>query len=281
MTHPPLPQGSDTLGADSAASPRGERDRTVEITWLGQAGFLVAVGGRRVLIDPWVSSHEGRLIPSPSLEMVADAIDAVLVTHEHLDHLDLGFLPTLVERSPDVRLVLPSAITDQVSHIAPPDQVIGVVPGARVSLVDIDLDVVSAHHGVTMENAYGDGTASGGLPRFVGYVIHTDAGAVYHAGDTIYHAGLVEALAGADIKLALLPINGRDAFREEAGLVGNLNACEAVELARRIGARVVVPYHWDGFAGNTARPGEVSDAAATDSTVHVLHLARMQSFRFA
>ena len=81
-----------------------------------------------------------------------------------------------------------------------------------------------------MDDAYGDGSAVGGRPRFVGYVLGEEA-RVYHAGDTIVTDELTSALALSDVDVALLPINGRDAEREARGIVGNMDAAEAVELA--------------------------------------------------
>ena len=90
---------------------------------------------------------------------------------------------------------------------------------------------------------------------------------LYHAGDTIVTDALRAALAPR-IDVALLPINGRDAERESRGIVGNMDAAEAVELALEIGASTLVPYHWDGFAGNTVPPGATVDAAA--GRIHVV-----------
>ncbi len=73
---------------------------------------------------------------------------------------------------------------------------------------------------------------------------------------------LREALDPLGIDVALLPINGRDAEREARGIVGNMDAAEAVELAVAIGSSTLVPYHWDGFAGNTVSPGATADLAA-------------------
>ena len=76
--------------------------------------------------------------------------------------------------------------------------------------------------------------------------------------------------------VVLLPINGRDAERESRGIVGNMDAAEAAELALdRRGSRLV-PYHWDGFAGNTVPPGAVVDAAA--GRLHVAVPARFATF---
>jgi L-ascorbate 6-phosphate lactonase len=85
---------------------------------------------------------------------------------------------------------------------------------------------------------------------------------------------VIEALEDKQIDIALVPINGRDYFREEQGIVGNLDYREAVQLVRRIGARTLVPIHWDGFAGNTERPGTVVDEAATVGDLTVLVLGR-------
>ena len=56
--------------------------------------------------------------------------------------------------------------------------------------------------------------------------------------------------------VAVLPVNGRDPEREARGIVGNMDAREAVELALAIGATLLVPIHWDGFAGNTVPPAQ-------------------------
>src|SRR5438309_2216002 len=62
-----------------------------------------------------------------------------------------------------------------------------------------------------------------------------------------------EALAQAD--LVLLPINGRDFFREtERNLVGNMDYREAARLASDIGVQLLIPMHWELFAHNRGYP---------------------------
>lgn len=241
------------------------------VTWLGQAGFRLDLEDGSFVVDPWVSPHENRLIPAPPLELAADGVTALLITHEHFDHLDLDFLPTFLERSPAASVVLPEALVGLVEDLVPGSQIGSVNPHDVVEVGGVEVDVVPAIHGVTMDDAYGDGSSLGGRPRFVGYAFRGHP-SVYVAGDTIVTDGVTDALARLGIDVALLPINGRDAAREARGIVGNMDAGEAVELALTIGARRLIPYHWDGFAGNTVSPGSVVDAAA--ARIEVLVPAR-------
>ena len=82
-------------GVPAARGRRRRGDREVPpvtpvLTWLGQAGFLVEAGGARLLVDPFFSEHEGGMFPPPPIDVFGARIDRVLVTHEHLDHLDPG-----------------------------------------------------------------------------------------------------------------------------------------------------------------------------------------------
>jgi L-ascorbate 6-phosphate lactonase len=261
--------GGEGHRASSVGSRRGGR----RVTWLGQAGFRLEIDRTVVVVDPWLSPHEDRLIPPAPLELAADSVDVLLVTHEHLDHLDLPFLTRFVERSPDARVVVPTAIAHLVDGLVLDARLVLVQPHDVLELEGVDVRVIPAYHGVTPADAYGDGSAIGGLPRFVGYVLGSER-RIYHAGDTIVTDGLRLALEQVDVDVALLPINGRDAEREARGIVGNMDAAEAVELALAAGAKALVPYHWDGFAGNTVSPGAAADAA--DGRLHVLVPARFR-----
>ena len=74
---------------------------------------------------------------------------------------------------------------------------------------------------------------------------------VYHSGDTLRYPRMVELLRPFAIDVALLPINGN---RPERRVAGNLFGDEAARLAQDIGARLVVPCHYDMFEFNTESP---------------------------
>jgi L-ascorbate metabolism protein UlaG (beta-lactamase superfamily) len=239
------------------------------LTWLGQSGFLVETAGLRILVDPFVSEHPARIVPPPPLELVADGIDWLLVTHEHVDHLDLEFIDTLAARSPGARVVLPAAVAADTKL---PLQAEGVEAGQRVQLGGVSVLAVPAVHKLATTDEYND-------ERFVGYVLEAPPSTIYHAGDTILTDELFESLQDVRPTVCLLPVNGRDWFRERDGLVGNLDAREAVALATSLGANTLVPVHWDLFVGNTVDPETVvAEARRADAPLHVTVLRRLLPF---
>ena len=64
------------------------------VRWLGQSGYAIAAGGTRLLLDPYLSdavervAGRPRLVPAPLRPQQVRA-DAVICTHDHLDHLDV------------------------------------------------------------------------------------------------------------------------------------------------------------------------------------------------
>ncbi len=88
--------------------------------------------------------------------------------------------------------------------------------------------------------------------RWLGYLIEWNGVTLYHSGDNVMYAGYVDILrALPQPDVALLPINGRDWFREQQHLVGNFQPVEAVQLADRLGWELLIPLHNDLFAGNS------------------------------
>ncbi len=237
------------------------------VTWLGQAGFLFEAAGRRILVDPFFSEHEGRRYPPPPVE---GDVDWMLVTHEHLDHLDPASLRAVAERSPRLTVVAPAPLEAMVREACADAAFVGVARGDRVDLGEAGAaTVVPAVHAIHPRDGYADD------PRFVGYLLELDGVGLYHAGDTLVTDAVVAALEGLTVDVALLPINGRTYFREQADLAGNMGARDAVALAVRIGASMLVPIHWDLFEGNTEHPGRAADEAAeTDAPLHVITLRR-------
>lgn len=239
---------------------------SIGLAWLGQAGFILRSGDTTALFDPFLAPYHGRLYESGLPAARAEGIDLVLCTHEHVDHFDAESAPAIAKASPGAVFVVPTPIVDMVTEAGvAPDRVVGLQPGETVELAGLGIGAVAAMHGVTMEDAYGFGESlSGGLVRFLGYVVDAGDVRVYHAGDTIHYEGMETALRELAVDVAMLPINGRDPEREARGIVGNLSEREAAWLAKEIEAGVVLPMHYDLFERNRGYPAHLVQSVERD-----------------
>lgn len=276
-TFSPVPF-SGSLAAKLAAQPAAG----VRLYWLGQAGFVIEAGGRRLVIDPYLSDslaekyrgkrfeHE-RMMPAPATPAELGPVDLVLVTHQHTDHMDPQSLIPLAVANPDCRFVVPrAALAAAEERIGvQPERLIAVDAGERVEpLPGLAVTAIRAAH-ETLERS------PEGWHRFLGYVIAAEGVTLYHSGDTIPFEGLEEDLAPFAVDLALLPVNGRSAELTTAGIAGNLTLDEACLLAERIGAADLIAHHYGLFAFNTQDPAVIdAKSAAADCRVR-LHRAKL------
>lgn len=204
------------------------------LRFLGQSGFLLQSGKTRILIDPYFSDIVNRLQSRPRLHPVPlkpeeMPCDAVFCTHDHLDHLD-----------PDTAAMLP------------PDQLFYTTPGGCKTLAVADrLNAKPLSLGQTV--TVGDFTittvfASHSTEAF-GLVVQAEGYTLYFSGDTLFDERLYDV---RDYKpdMVFLCINGR---------LGNMNTPEAIQVAKRIGAPVNIPHHYDMFASNSADPAAFAD----------------------
>ena len=231
------------------------------VWWLGQSGFLLRCGGQLALLDPYLSDSltvKYAATDKPHVRMTEwviaperlTGIEVITSSHNHTDHLDAETLRPLVTANPQARLVIPEANRAFVANrlgISAAEPV-GLDDGASATVGAFTFHgIAAAHNELTRDTA--------GRHQFLGYVIRCGRWTIYHSGDTLLYDGLAEKLrAFAPIDLALLPINGNAPERRVAG---NFDGREAVQLAHAIGARCVVPCHYEMFAFNTADPREL------------------------
>jgi len=236
------------------------------LSWLGQAGFWVETGAHRLLIDPYLSDslamkyagkpndHKRMMRPPVTVEALPRP-DLVLITHAHTDHMDPMTLTPLAQRHPDLPFVVPAAReTAARERIGAKARLILTDAGEILRpLSGLQVTVFPAAHETL------DRDAQGRHP-FLGYGISAGALRLYHSGDSIPFAGLPELLSAFAPQIALLPVNGRDARRLDAGIPGNFTLQEAMTLAA--GLPYLIPHHFDMFAFNTLDPALIDAAAA-------------------
>jgi len=231
--------------------------------WLGQSGFLVAQGGRAIVLDPYLSDSltkkyaqtdkpHVRLterVVDPAALGALGVLDVITSSHNHTDHLDAETLLPLLEGNPQAHLVIPAANRDfVVERLGSPlaSRLIELDHGTSTTLGNLKVDAVASAHPTIERDVNGQ-------CRYLGYVLRWPSLTLYHSGDTLWHDALVPSLKPFTIDIALLPINGD---RPDRRVAGNLDGRQAAKLAKAIGARIVIPCHFDLFEFNTATPDE-------------------------
>lgn len=136
---------------------------STELTWIGQAGFLLSTPATRLAVDPFLSGHPDRRFPSPVGVADLAGTELVLATHQHLDHLDAPALRDLPELDDQARVVVPApAVPDAVEDGLPPDRLVGARPGEPIAAGDVTVHPVPALHGVHVTDAYSHGLPADG-----------------------------------------------------------------------------------------------------------------------
>ena len=235
----------------------GDGQDGFHLWWLGQSGFLVQWQGRHLLLDPYLSESLTKKYAGtdkPHVRMTRrvvaperlDFVDVVTSSHNHTDHLDAETLGPLRQANPGLKLVIPEAnrtfVADRLR--CDPAWPIGLDDGQVAEVADFGITAVPAAHEQIERDA-------SGRCHHLGYVVRFGPWSLYHPGDCVPYDGQVERLRPLAPDLAVFPINER---APERRVPGNFTGPEAARLAHAIGARLVVPCHYDMFELNTASP---------------------------
>ena len=209
----------------------------ITLWWLGHAGFVVKSFDIVFWIDPCLTTPPGRQrIAPPSVEPGAvKNADMVLCTHKGASHMDPATLTPMLSANPRVRVVMPKSAAGHARDAG--------IPYERMTTTDSGLRVEYFKRGLygrvySAPSAHPelDWTPAGGFPH-LGYLIRFGETTIYHAGDCRPYEGLADRLRPFNVKVALLPINGKE----------NFEAAEAAQLAEDIGAKWLVPMHYGTF----------------------------------
>src|SRR6266700_698615 len=168
--------------------------RSASLTWYGQAGFRLAAGDSRVLIDPFLTGRPDRRYEPPA---TAADVALVLCTHEHVDHLDLPFLREFCAVNSAAPIVVPLPVVE-VAAAGGIDRarLAGAVPGEELHDRDVTVHPVPALHGIGGdEPVVYEFARDGGPVRFLGYVLEIGGVRVYHSGDCLVYPELPGALS--------------------------------------------------------------------------------------
>ncbi len=233
----------------------GPEHGRVQATWIGHASFLLQLDGVNVLTDPVFSQRASpvqfagprRLIaPGISLDDLPP-IHAVVISHNHYDHLDAGTIAALARRSHAVagfRCYAPLGLRRVLLRFGVRAE--GIVEsdwGGEWPQGPVRFRCVPVHHWSSRWPWDRRNTL------WCGWVIEGPSGRIFFAGDTAFRAPLFELLRdthpGRPFDLALLPIG---AYRPRWFMRdSHMDAREAVEAHRLLRARRSLAMHWGTF----------------------------------
>ncbi len=248
----------------------------MRVRWLGHASTVLdlwpawAEAATRVLTDPLLRRHAGLLRRRGGAPEHAHWADpaAVLISHLHYDHAELGSLALL----PGVPLLSAPANARWLR-------------GRQLRGVGLDHDWWSpAGSGVrirTVAAVHADRPMPSRPNAAVGFLLVADGMRVWFAGDTAPYPAMADlpAIAGGPIDLALVPVGGWGPRLSG----GHMDPRQAARAVAAVGARVAVPVHWGTLHAPVSRslpPGWMDEAGPAfaaavhretrATTVHVL-----------
>jgi L-ascorbate metabolism protein UlaG (beta-lactamase superfamily) len=223
--------------------------------WLGQSGYLLQWNNRQLLLDPYLSDSlttKYAATNKPHIRMservvnpaLLKNIDILTSSHNHTDHLDAATIIPVLQNNPGIQFIIPEANRSFVTERAKIalEYPIGLNDKSSVTIDEISFYGIPAAHNTIERDEKGK-------CKCMGYIISFGQWNIYHSGDTLLFDGMETLLKPFKVDIAILPINGNDPAR---GVAGNLNAAEAAALGKAIGARLVIPCHYDMFSFNTA-----------------------------
>jgi L-ascorbate metabolism protein UlaG (beta-lactamase superfamily) len=222
-----------------------EKAGELAVTWFGHSSALLEVDGQRVLVDPVWSERvspsprigPSRLHPVPVPVETLPAVDAVVISHDHYDHLDLPTVRALVQGQ-SAPFVVPLGVGTHLRGWG--------VPEGRI--VELDWDGATTIGGLTLTCTEARHFSGRSFARdttlWSSWVVTGPRHQVFFGGDT----GYTPAFAGIGARfgpfdLALQPIGAYN----DAWHAIHMDPEEAVRAHGDLGGRVLVPIHWATF----------------------------------
>lgn len=201
----------------------------MKIRFLGQSGYVLKSGNTEIIIDPYLSDSVNRVANRPRTLPVPInpkniRCDAVICTHNHLDHLDPDTVTEINEKQFYITTNEGVAELKKLGR----ENAAALNVGDIIKVGDFQITAVFADHTV----------------EAFGLIVKAENKTLYFSGDTLFNEKLFK-ISEYKPDITFICINGR---------LGNMNVNEALITAKKIGAKINIPNHYDMFESNSENP---------------------------
>ncbi|WP_030023887.1 MBL fold metallo-hydrolase [Streptomyces monomycini] len=221
----------------------------LRLTWFGHSSVLAEIDGHRVLFDPvwgercspftWAGPRRLHPVPLPLRDL--DPVDAVVISHDHYDHLDMPTVKALIRTG--TRFVVPLGIGA--------DLELWGVPEERIT--ELDWHESAAVGGLTLtatpaQHFCGRGLRGPQHTLWASWVVAGPANRVFHSGDTGYFPGFAEI--GAEhgpFDATMIQIGAYSEFWPDVHMTPEEGLRAHADLSGGTPSGTLLPIHWGTF----------------------------------
>lgn len=217
----------------------------LHITWFGHASSLIELDGARLLLDPVFSDRVSplpgvgprRMHPVPRELADLPELDAVIVSHDHYDHLDMATVRKLAH-SRSMPFVVPLGVATHLRHWG--------IPGDRI--IELDWNESFEVAGVTIMAAAAQHFSGRALTRnntlWASWVLAGASHRVFYTGDSGYFDGYADVGARyGPFDATLVQIGAYNAAWPDIHMTPE----EGVAAHSDVRGDVLIPVHWATF----------------------------------
>jgi L-ascorbate metabolism protein UlaG (beta-lactamase superfamily) len=242
----------DTEPAPLTPQPSTWSNDSITAAWIGHSTILMNFFGVNIITDPVMSSRIGlslgglftigpKRLVEPALKVSElPRIDLILLSHAHMDHLDL---PTLDDFDRSIPIVMAKNTYDVIERLGF-TSVREIDWGETITAAGIRIEALKVSHfgwRFPWEEDRSKGNMDG--RSYNAYLLTRNGRTILFGGDTAFQE-MFTAIKdrGILIDVAMMPIGAYDPW-----IRVHANPEQAVEMARHAGASVILPMHWNTF----------------------------------
>ena len=190
----------------------------VKFQWLGHDGYKLTVEGKIMYIDPYKISE---------FNHNKNDADIILISHNHFDHLSMDDIRHVIGNN--TTIVAAKECIDQLKNVMAAETK-AVVPGDRLTVQDIPIEIVAAYNTNKHFHPKADGK--------VGFIITLNMMRIYHSGDT----DDIPEMSTTQPDVALVPVSGTYVMTAE-------EAAKAVNEKIKP-KKLAIPMHYGSIVGS-------------------------------